>query len=728
MDPESGFFAKRTAVKVAGLPLFSLAFQTLGIIYSDIGTSPLYVLNGIWPAAGPVPSQEDIIGGVSAIVWSLTLLPLIKYAFIVLTFGTGEGEGGSFALYQGLYPRKELDANADRTLTGDSRIDSVSAKKTVYEKVRWPLLIWCLFGTALTMADGVFTPAVSVTSAVGGIAVAKPNVVADIIPISIVFLLALFFIQQFGTQRIAWVFSPISFMWFLLLIGTGIYNITFFPGIFRAFDPSRAVLLFVRTKDYSLLSGVLLAVTGCEAIFANLGQFNAASIRISFTCFVYPALVLAYLGQGSRLIHNGTAILPNVFYTSIPGPTGGPLYWIVFVFGILATLIASQAMITATFSLIQQVINTKAFPPLRMRYTSDTIQGQVYIPAANWALMIITIIIVGVFKNLTNLTNAYGFAVATVMFSTSWLISVQIYYVKHLPVVVALAYFIPFGFFDGLYWGAAFKKVPEGAWVPLMIGCILLLIMALWVWAKGLEDDFDGKNRMNLRHFIRQKQSEVERDDGSSSEPSETTYYMLNDGSGRAEVMDEKTGRELTEITRIPSCAIFHKIASGQGVPHTFTGFIRQWPSIPRVVIFLSVCIVPKARVPKEERYVVTKVRTVEGFYGVTYYIGFRDDFDVKIVDLIDKICSIEAQLNPTGSAAIIREIRNVSASATHIAPHYHVVSKTISGGFIAPVVNYVRATLINSVYRRLATMFPETANWLTSADEIIRVGINAII
>ncbi|KAJ3506567.1 hypothetical protein NLJ89_g6796 [Agrocybe chaxingu] len=746
---EKGLNQKRTAISLRGLPLVALSFQTLGIIYSDIGTSPLYVLNGIWPSSGPMPSNEDIIGGVSAIIWSLTLLPLLKYVgavlifsistklraltqtFISLYFGTREGEGGSFALYQGLYPREEVDVDSDRTLTGDSYLGKERPKhSSLKDKVRWPLLLWCLFGTALTMADGVFTPAVSVTSAVSGIGVAKPSVLGDIVPISVAFLLALFFIQQFGTARLAFTFAPVSFIWFLLLMGTGIYNITLYPGIFRAFDPSRAVMLFVRTKNYDLLAGILLAVTGCEAMFANLGQFNATSIRMSFCIFVYPALILAYLGQGARLIVDGERVLAQVFYNSIPGPVDGPLFWIMFIFAVLATLIASQAMITATFSLVQQIINSKAFPPIRMLYTSETIQGQVYIPAINWILMIATIVMVVVFTNLANLTNAYGFAVSTVMFSTSLLLTIQMRWVKHLPIIVGIGYFLTFGFFDALFWGAALKKVPLGAWVPLLMGGVLLLIMFLW----SLEDAFDGQNRMNLRHFIghtssQKPNSPISDDDEGMTEEDDTAYYFMTKSRPSSEKGFEPDSIEDRQaLQRIPTCAVFHKIASGKGVPHTFIGFVRQWPSLPRVVIFLSVCVVPMARVSAEDRYVVAKVRTIDGFYGVTYYIGFRDKFDVQIQDLIEKICDVERQLNPRISESVLEEIRTVSKTATHIAPHYHVVSKQINVGLISPVVNYIRALLIESIYRRLATMFPETANWLTSADEIIHVGINAVI
>ncbi|PBK97534.1 potassium transporter [Armillaria gallica] len=751
---ETGLRSKRTAIELKGFALLQLSFQTLGIIYSDIGTSPLYVLNGIWPSTGEVPSKEDIIGGVSAIIWSITILPLLKYVFTSLKFATQEGEGGSFALYQGLYPPKEKDYEADRTLTGDygqelKRMSPSLVNPTLKEKLRWPLLLWCLFGTALTMADGMFTPAVSVTSAVGGIAVAKPSVTHNIVPIAIAFLLVIFFVQQFGTARLAVTFGPISFVWFLLLAGTGLYNITLYPGIFRAFDPSRGVLLFVRTRDYDILAGVLLAITGCEAIFANVGQFNALSIQISFGCFVYPSLLLAYLGQGAALITDGDQVIQNVFYRSIPGGLNGPLFWIMFIFAILATIIASQAMITATFSLLQQVISMKSFPPLRLVYTSETIQGRVYIPAINWTLMIGTIILVATFSDLGKLTNAYGFAVATVMLSTTILLSFQIHYVKKLPIIISLLYFVVFGFFDGLFWGASLKKIPHGAWVPLTIGVCISILMWLWTWGKGLEDAFDGQNRQNLRDFIHKDEKlqvtfhldgdaendavEDEVDDDDDDTYSISRYYYVPHPSkttGSAVDGDEhpKALLRQRELVRIPTCAVFHKIAEGQGVPHSFIGLVRQWPGLPEVLIFLSVSVLPVPRVPAEERYVVSRVRSIQGFYGATYYIGYRDNFDVKVDDLLERICALEAHADPHNCSRIINRIKEVAGNTTHIVPHYHVVSRHVNVRKFSVIVNFLRRYLIEEIYRRLATMFPETANWLTSADEIIHVGINAPI
>ncbi|KAK7685859.1 hypothetical protein QCA50_011206 [Cerrena zonata] len=783
----------RVPVHAEGMALVALSYEALGIIYADLGTSPLYVLNGIWPADGPVPPEEDVIGGVSAIIWAIIILPLIKYVFICPPFGTAEGpsmsrysrewcitshigEGGTFALYQGLFPPKHIDADSDRALTtyettGTSDLKA-SRKSTISPKLRWPLMIWALFGTSLTLADGIFTPAVSVTSAVAGIAIAKPSVSGDVIPISIAFLVALFLVQFKGTHALAFIFSPVMIAWFGLIAATGIVNIVSFPGILRAFDPSRAVLLFVRTKNYDLLAGILLALTGAEAMFANLGQFNSRSIQISFGTIVFPSIILAYLGQGARLIVDGDEALPNLFYKTIPGSSNGPLFWVLYVVAILATLIASQSLITATFSFMQQLVNMRVLPSLALRYTNDNMQGQVYVPFANWVLMILTIVVVAAFKSSVALTNAFGFSVATVMFSTTILISVHIVYVKQLPWFVALGFFLMFGFFDGLFWGAALKKVPHGAWVPLMIGLILMAFMTFWTWGRELEDDFDNHNRRNLRDII------IKRDIQHPGQPASSFQYSIGptslpessmtsqDGEQRMDEMyyvvdrraslDEEKGAlrpedmKLKALARIPTCAVFHKLTPGQGVPHSFVGFFRQWPALPRVVIFLSTTKLPVARVPPEERYSVTKVRTLQGFYGVSYYVGFRDEFDVKvaikldclpistanslsdfqIADIINIICNIEERLHPESeeSAPIIRDIKLAAESSTHIVPHYVVSSRKTETGRFSTAVNFIRKMLIEEGYRRISTMFPETANWVNSADEIIHVGINASI
>ncbi|KAI0072602.1 potassium transporter [Panus rudis PR-1116 ss-1] len=720
---------KRAPVKVGGLALLSLSFQALGIIYSDLGTSPLYTLNGIWPASGPVPSEEDVIGGISAIVWALTLVPLLKYVFFCLNFGTREGEGGTFALYQGIYPPRQHDEITGRILSDYSiGAESKNTKTTrMSNKFRWPLLIWAFFGTSLTLADGIFTPAVSVTSAVSGIAVAKPSVSSDVIPISIAFLVALFLVQFKGTSAISFVFAPVAFGWLVLLGATGIVNIVSFPGIFRAFDPSRAVLLFVRTKNYDYLAGIVLALTGCEAMFANLGQFNKLSIQLSFSTFVYPCLILAYLGQGARLIVDGEVVLSNIFYQSIPGSSGGPLYWIIFVFAILATLIASQALITATFSLMQQLINMRCFPPLRLKYTSEQYQGQVYVPLANWALMVLTIVVVAAFKSSAQLTNAYGFSVTTVMFTTTTLIAIQIVCVKHLPIVAAVAFFIFFGFIDGLFWGAALKKVPEGAWVPLMIGVILLITMVFWTWARGLEDTFDSTNRRSLRDIIVRKDAN-----------DNTTYYVLGDIPNGQDVLDyspKKSSDEagtpvsnLTALARIPTCAVFHQLTPGKGVPHSFISFFRQWPALPRVVVFLSARVLPVARVALEDRYYVSKARNLEGFYSVIYYLGFRDDFNVEASILATSISLREMRSASSEASSRLAEIQQAARNFTHIVPHYVVSSRERQDGRLSAIWDWARKLLIDEVYMRIAIMFPETSNWQGTPDRVIHVGISAAI
>ncbi|KAF8320328.1 potassium transporter [Clavulina sp. PMI_390] len=815
---------RRRPLTVTGYALFLMSAEALGVVFSDLGTSPVYTLNGIWPSNGGVPPAEDVIGGLSAIFWALTIIPLVKYArscsisscvtvtdmcssislvpvlfqfptfqvLICLRFGTQEGEGGTFALFQGLYPQEADDEHADQASTDDRQ--SRRRSSSFLARAYWPLRIWTLFGSALTLSDGIFTPAVSVRSAVAGIAVVRQEIHKDIIPISIVIIVLLFLVQRVGTSRIAAVFAPITFLWLLLIGGAGISNITQYPGIFRAIDPSRAVMWFVRTQQFDNLAGVLLALTGSEVMFANLGQFNALSIQLSFSFCVYPCLILAYFGQGARLIHDKDAVLQNLFFMTIPGPQGGAFYWIMWVVCITTTAIASQTLITATFSLTQQMVAFKSLPPFYLIHTSDKMQGRIYVPAANWLLAGATIIVVAAFEDIATLKNAYGFSVSTVFIVTTSLIALHIYYLKNLSVYLSLAFFIFFFFFDGLFWGAALKKVPHGAWVPLTIGVALTIFMVFWTWARGLEERFDQETRRSLRRFLifhQARQPFTLPPKESSSPPSpHSSHHSLavpktpsaatlshidvdvppelhlrrisnaRPGAAPAAVgnslarrrdailngdaiheenednlreglmfLDDHTHAQL-EIARVPTCAIFHKFSPGTSVPHAFYVFVKQLPAIPRLVIFLTVQLVNLAHVEPERKYKVQTVPSLEGFYGVTYSLGFRDTFDPSTSEIIDHIAALEARVHTAATAReVVAEIEYLAARTTHIIPHYHILSAEVAPGhWWSLSLNVVRQFLLETVYRSFSSMFPETDNWKLDNEDVLRVGVNAIV
>ncbi|WVQ71165.1 potassium uptake protein [Cryptococcus sp. DSM 104548] len=713
-------------IKLSGFKLLGLAFSCLGVIYSDIGTSPMYVLNGIWPATGPAPSQEDVIGGISAIIWALTIIPFFKYVVFALEFGTDKGEGGPFALFMGLFPKAEASPDgrsltAYNTTDGDVPYDS-TGRLSILQRFKWPLFAWTVFGTALTLADGILTPAVSVTTAVGGIAVAKPSVINDIVPISICFLICLFAVQRFGVHRISVSFAPVTTIWLLLIGCTGIYNITLYPGVFRAFDPSRAVIWFMRTKNYDYLAGVLLCLTGSEAMFANLAQFNKASIRLSFTCFVYPMLVLAYLGQGANLIVD-PSVVSSIFYLTIPGGTGGTLYWIEFIFAILASLVASQAMISGSFSLLHQLIGMQAFPPLRIHHTSIVISGQVYISAANWLLFIGTVAVVGGFGSSAALTHAYGFAVATVLFVTTTLIALSIPFTKNLPYVLGAVFLLVFGFFDGLFWGASLKKVPQGAWFPLALGGALCAIMVFWAYCRILESSFEETNSQRLTRLLIPM----------SQGPSELQFTApLSTASGFASGNDdadigltffEPTGTEREEegpkdlglvlptgeirgLTRVPVMAVFHRNEAGKGVPYSFAKFLSHYPALPSVVVFLTIRVVGVPFVPHSDRYVVNKVRSLEGFFSVTMRMGYLDHTPPSTDDLVHLITPLASRSASNASLALTRvsSILKASKVVSHVVPQYVIRSK--GGGNV--VWSWVRRLLVEEIYARARVMWPD--------------------
>ncbi|KAE8216494.1 hypothetical protein CF327_g381 [Tilletia walkeri] len=845
-DGAEGEMYDRARVKQEpkGWALLSMSFRALGIVYGDIGTSPLYVLNGIFPTDGPLPPEDDVIGIISCIIWIFTIVVIVQYAFIVLSFGTREGEGGTFALYQGLFPREQVDEDDSgartRALTFVSTKSIHSARSDRrdsllrYSWIKPALLALALFGSALTLADGILTPAVSVISAAEGLAVVDASLTrGDIDGISIAILLILVAVQSLGVKKLGIIFSPAVLLWMVFLAVTGIINVTTYPGILRAFDPSRAILYFVRTGNYDALAGVLLSITGVEALFASIGQLSVRAIRLPLIFVVYPSLMLAYLGQGAKLIDRPADVLPNIFYLSVPGGQSSAAYWIGFVLGLLATIIASQALLSASFSIVAQLSHMRSLPPIRQIHTDDNDMGPVYVPVANIALAIGIVVAVAAFESSARLLNAYGFSVSTVMLVTCVEVALQTYFVKKKPWFIAALFLLFFGFVDGLLWGASLKKIPHGAWFSFAIGLVLWMFMMFYSWASALVSEFDTANRIPLSALLRgaptartSSTSTSNRDEDDEDAQEDALHAQAHDVD--ADLLLNSLDGSKKLMRRMPVAAVFWKVSGGSGVPHAFAHFLSKYPAAPQIIVFLSLRVLAVPRIPRSHRILVNKTRRYAGFYGVTLRIGYLDDMELKDfgTDLLAQILALEKSIGPERSSlpALRRQRREriqqpqrlgqlhdteeqedrardrVDAETefqhrleairaagegpvTHVYPSYYVLARPLSGslrrrpansissttmtsdgfgtptpektdhqadpdtsnlslgktkkvGRLVPVlravpitaVDYVRAFLLEEVFRRVKSVFAEEDGPFEAREEIVRIQVSAAV
>ena len=349
----------------SNLPLFlSLSITSLGIIFGDIGTSPLYVVNTIFDFQ---PNEAQCIGAISLIVWNLIIIVSIKYAIFIL-MADNHGEGGTYALC-GL-------------LTGEN--------STLGPKTKKAIIILSLIAASLVLGDGALTPAVSVLSAVQGLAVEAPQLTVYVLPISIVIIVLLFLAQRWGTSKIGIAFGPIMLIWFASLFSIGVWRISLRPSILKAFNPWEAFhyLLREKSRGFNQIGGVFLSVTGLEAMYADLGHFGRWPVRTVWFLVVFPSILVNYLGQGALLISDPT-LIDNPFYHSVPQWA----HWPMVILATVATIIASQAIITGSFSLISQAIGMQCSVPFPIYHTSKTIIGQIYVPPINYILMILTIVV-----------------------------------------------------------------------------------------------------------------------------------------------------------------------------------------------------------------------------------------------------------------------------------------------------------------------------------------------
>ncbi len=453
-----------------------LTLAAVGIVYGDIGTSPLYTLKTIFdPAHGLALNAPNLLGIVSLIFWGLTLIVSLKYVTLILR-ADNNGEGGIMALM----------ALALNSVRGQSRWHYV-------------LMILGVFGATMFYGDSVITPAISVLGAIEGLDVATPGLEKYIVPFTIVVLVLLYSVQKHGTAGIGRFFGPIMMVWFAVLAVMGVINIVHAPAILAALNPWHAFEFMLRNQGIAFvaLGAVVLAFTGAEALYADMGHFGKQPIRYAWFMVVFPALALNYLGQGGLLMTHPETI-ENPFFHQLGDWAVLPLV----VLSTVATVIASQATISGTFSMTKQAIALGLLPRMRVTHTSESEIGQIYIPAVNWLQLIVVLIAVVGFGSSDRLAGAYGIAVTATMFATTVLTFFVTRYRWHLPLLVCLGATGFFMVIDLALFSASTLKLLHGGWFPLVIGTILLTIMLTWKRGRELVFENLQKHAIPLEDFL----------------------------------------------------------------------------------------------------------------------------------------------------------------------------------------------------------------------------------
>ncbi|WP_278929714.1 potassium transporter Kup [Pseudomonas qingdaonensis] len=545
----------------AAKPL-SLLVAAVGVVYGDIGTSPLYTLKEVFSGGYGVPVNHDgVLGILALILWSLIWVVSIKYVLFILR-ADNQGEGGIMA----------LTALARRAAAP-------------YPRLRALLVVFGLFGAALFYGDSMITPAISVLSAVEGMQLAFDGIDHWVIPVALVVLVALFLIQKHGTARIGILFGPVMVAWFVVLAALGVHGIVQRPEVLQALNPIWAVRFFIvhPGMGVAILGAVVLALTGAEALYADMGHFGRKPIARAWFALVLPALVLNYFGQGALLLENPEAAR-NPFYLLAPGWALVPLVGL----ATLATVIASQAVISGAFSLTRQAIQLGYVPRMQIQHTSSDEQGQIYIGAVNWSLMVGVILLVLGFESSGALASAYGVAVTGTMLITTILVSAVMLLLWKWPPLLAVPVLLGFLFVDGLFFAANVPKVLQGGAFPVLAGIALFILMTTWKRGKQILVERLDEGALPLPVFI--------------------------------------ASIRVQPPHRVEGTAVF-LTARSDAVPHALLHNMLHNQVLHRQVVLLTVVNEDSPRVPPQRRFEVEGYG--EGFYRVILHFGFMDEPDV---------------------------------------------------------------------------------------------------
>lgn len=541
-----------------------LILAALGVVYGDIGTSPLYALKEAFNPAShhalPV-TPENVLGVLSLMVWSLLIIVTLKYVVIVLR-ADNHGEGGVVALMA-------------RVLAGAA---DTPRKKAV-------AIALGIFGASLFYGDGIITPAISVLSAVEGLEVATPLLRPYVVPITLAILTGLFLVQHHGTARIGGLFGYFVILWFLSLAAIGVYNLIAHPQVLQALSPHHALGFALESpmRAFFAMGAVFLTITGGEALYADMGHFGARPIRYGWLFLVLPSLLLNYLGQGALLINNPAAAV-NPFYLAVPGWALYPMVAL----ATIATVIASQALITGAYSVSLELIQLGFSPRMAVKHTSGAQMGQIYLPFVNWTLLLFVVLTVIGFRSSSNLAAAYGIAVTlTMLVTTALAFSVALRDWKWSPMVCSVV-FIPLAGLELLFLASNGLKIAEGGWVPLAFGGCVSVI--LFTWHRG---------RALLAHAQR-----------ADSVPLETFVRLL----------------DAEPIHRVPHTALFLN-PRAELIPGSLLHNLKHNLVLHERTVFVSVLIESVPRVPIEDRVEVQRLG--ETFFRVFVRFGFMEEPDL---------------------------------------------------------------------------------------------------
>jgi KUP system potassium uptake protein len=545
--------------------LGGLALAALGVVYGDIGTSPLYTMKEVFAGSHhPVPiTPDNVLGILSLVLWALMVVVTVKYVSFIMR-ADNKGEGGIMALM------------------------ALALRNTAEGSLRRNVIITLgLFGAALFYGDGVVTPAISVLSAVEGLEVITPTFKPYIIPITLVVLIFLFLIQRKGTASVGKLFGPVMILWFATLALLGVTNIVAEPSVLRAVNPLHG-LAFLHTNPglgFFSLGAVVLALTGAEALYADMGHFGRKPIQVAWFGMVLPSLVLNYFGQGALLLSDPAAV-SNPFYLLAPNWALLPLV----ILATAATVIASQAVISGAYSMTQQAMQLGYSPRLRVQHTSAHEIGQIYLPGINWILLLAVIALVVGFGSSTNLAAAYGIAVTGTMLITNLLavvVAINLWSWSPWRAVLGAS---PFMLIDIAFFSANFVKIADGGWFPLVFGLLIFTMLTTWKRGRALLQKRLAEEEIQLKPFIQ----------------------SLSYGG----------------TARVPGTAVF-MTPKPEGVPHAMLHSLKHYKVLHERVAIVSVRVADIPYVPEAQRVEVTPLQ--ESFWQVSVTYGFKDEPDIPL-------------------------------------------------------------------------------------------------